>query len=243
MSDPLEELEKISAAEQEEARGEAAEQAREAAREREKEQRKAEALARAGRRAPGFFSTTRFFALAMVGLIFATIVGSAWLEGDTWWRSPVVAGLGAAWLLITAVLWLDSVTWRRLLPFEVEGLETINGKDASGDSDVPYIAFELHLRFVGVGDDQARDKTLEILGARVNRALQKDSELDFNGQRVWRVLGGGRLRGEGTRMLYTQRLIERWLRREVRLLHRAFPVGAVTVHATYTGKSFRTSSD
>jgi hypothetical protein len=44
-------------------------------------------------------------------------------------------------------------------------------------------------------------------------------------------------------MLYNSRLIEKWLRKEVRLLHRGYPVGAVTVNAKYTGRSFEVSGD
>jgi hypothetical protein len=242
LGDPLEELKKISAAEKAESQSELDEKARDAAKEREKEKRKAESLAEAGKKAPGFFSTVRFFGLAMVGLIGGTIVGSAWLEGDEWWKSPIVAGIFAAWGAIVFVFWLDSATWKGLLPFKVEGMETIHGRDKSGDSRAPYIAFDIHIRFVGVGDNQARNKVLEILAERINRVLKKDGDMNLNEKRVWRVADGGHLRGEGSRALYTQRLIEAWLRREVRLLHRAFPVGAVTVIATYTGDSFRVSS-
>lgn len=246
MADPLEELKKISAAERDASQGEAAEQAREAAKAREKEQREAREKKERAARAPGFFRSMRFFGLAMSGLVALVFFVSAALE-EHWWNWQIVGGVLGAWAMVAALFGLDAATWRGRLPFKLVGFQTIGGKDDTSASRVPWLAFELELRFVdSAGAQRGTEplaRTMEILGNRINRAMQKDSEADFSGGRVWRVTEAGVLRGEATLQVYTTRLIEKWLRREVRLLHAAYPVAEVIVRARYTGSSYMTSSD
>ncbi len=238
MGDPLEELNRISASESAEIRDELANKQKAEAKAREKERRAAAARVAAGRTPPGVFRSYRFFYLVLVGLLIGGF-GSGAIFEDDWWDGRVVTLVVGGWTAVLVFFLLDSLTWKRLLPFKLEGFDSIAGDDDSGAGRVPYLSFDVHIRFIGEGSAAARTKTLEILASRVNRALEKDGARD--GQ--WRVVDGSSVRGEGSPMIYNARFLEKWLRKEVRLLHAAFPVGAVTVKAKYTGASFEPSGD
>jgi hypothetical protein len=239
LGDPLEELKRISASESAAVQDELADTEKAAAKAREKERRASEARVAAGRTPPGVFRSYRFFYLLLAGVMLGGIGTSAIFEDD-WWDTQIVAGVAGAWTAVLIFFVIDSVTWKRLLPFKLEGFDSIAGDKDPGEGRVPFLAFDIHIRFIGEGNAQARAQTLEILASRVNRALKKDGELS---EPTWRVVDGSSVRGEGSPMIYNGRFIEKWLRKEVRLLHRAFPVGAVTVNAKYTGASFEPSGD
>ncbi|MBL8914571.1 MAG: hypothetical protein JNM17_27960 [Archangium sp.] len=241
MSDPLEELKRIAEKEAAEARDKAESESRDKQREREKEAAAARAKVENARRAPGSFSSMRFLGVGFAGLMLLTIIGSIWLEDDfaaTRWFWPAVP----VWLLAMLVLIIDGLTWRARLPFKLIGYETIEGTDKTGSNHAPYIRFEVRITLQGHASHEAVAHTLEILGKRVNAMMFADKEADFGGAKVWRVSVRNSVGGQASRAIYTGRVIEKWLRKEVRLLHKAVPVSQVTVEATYSGDSYWVSS-
>lgn len=241
MSDPLEELKRIAAKEAEAAREKAEAESRDKQREREKEAANEAAKLEDAKRAPGSFSSMRFLGVGFAGLMLFTIIGSIWLEDDfaaTRWFWPAVPVWGLAMLFLI----IDGLTWRARLPFKLMGYERINGTDKSGSSRAPYIRFEVRITLAGHASHEAVAQTLEILGKRVNAIMFADKEADFGGAKVWRVSGGMSVGGQASRAVYTSRVIEKWLRKEVRLLHAAVPVSQVWINAEYSGDTYWVSS-
>ena len=186
------------------------------------------------RSAPGYFGQMRFFTLAGTLVFGGAALGGAWSEGANvlpliTWALPVL-------VIAFVVTWLDALTWRRRLPFLVTGDDVISGSDGTDSDRVPWLRVTVRIVLREPFAHPAVDSTLQVLAARVNTAMKKEQGDSFEPKQHWRVKDGV-LRGEVDKSLYTTRMLEKWLRREVRLLHQVAPVKHVEVSAAYTGSS------
>jgi hypothetical protein len=192
--------------------------------------------------APGFFGSMRFFlwmAVSLLGGVAVIVLLSVGqIEEGSDWLVPAAIG----WAAVLPLAWLDARTWRTRLPFPVHGDRRILGSDTTDDSHVPWIEVRVEL-FVGRSDASAAvEQVLRLLASRANRLHRNDKEANFGGARVWRV-DGRVVRGETTLAFWTTRVLEKWLRRDVRFLQRVVRVEQVRVRARYTGDSYRADFD
>lgn len=189
------------------------------------------------RRAPtAFHRTTRAFALGMLQLLALAAFAGLWLEGvdvTTW-----LLAFEASWLLVSGAVLLDHHTWRARLPFELQGYDTIEGTDTTDDDTAPFV--HVRVTIEADGDLTPAHTALVILATRMNRTLQSDS--DTASAKAWQV-DGPCAEGEATFSLYTTRVLEAWLRREVCLAAKASPIRRVRVYASYTGYGYRLPID
>ena len=184
MSDPLEELRKISADEQQESRGEGEAAARALAKKQEQKQRQESARAARAARAPGFFQTVRFFSVAGVGLVGLVFLAVSATDGD-WFDWKIVGALTGGWGLTLGVLAADAASWKRRLPFQLPGFERIGGSYDSSRHRAPWLAYEISIQFAGAGERRGGEparRTLEILATRVNRLMNGDSDASFTAE-------------------------------------------------------------
>ncbi|MBL8919732.1 MAG: hypothetical protein JNJ54_12770 [Myxococcaceae bacterium] len=241
--DATEELKRRVEAQQAAARRDVERRSRTEGRRHEKAlRRRAEKLEGARRAPAGFFRSMRFWGLAFAGLLMLVALLVIVMEGDPATQARYLAPFAVIWLIAFAVLWVDSATWRQRLPFVVEGDLEIEGEDRTGDSEVPWIAVKVEIVLAQGGSHEAVGHTLQLLASRANRLLADDKEARFGGAQVWRP-GQSQVAGETDPSFWTTRVLERWLRNEVRLLHRGVPVAKVKVHARYTGSGYRISTD
>lgn len=247
MTDPVDELARRAAEADEEAR--AVEQRKRDAAQAEADEASAEAAAKqrdAAKAPTSFVRSTRFFYLASLGVVGGVSVVVLLLEGIAMpWDS--IGGAAAAWTVVVAGLALDHAMWRRRLPFTLVGYDRIGGTDRTGDDMAPWVAFTVQIIVkddVPVAAKEAVRRTLQILASRVNARQRKLKDARFGGEQVWRVQEEGPFlaRGQATFGIYTTRLLEKWLRRDVRLLEKIAPVERVVVDARYTGRGFRLPS-
>ena len=241
MSDELEKLAEIAAREADgdraarSRRGRAAQSEADRAKRRRKKQHASEA------RAPiGFFRSMRGFGMIMVtGLIGVSVLALQLHDATLPWASIGIAA--AAWAVIVGALLIDNLTWRRRLPFRLEGYEHIAARAPDGDDVAPWVRVSVALHLADGVDAAAAAphaaRVLDILASRINKKMASDRDRDFDKDQRWKVADGA-AEGESTYAFYTQRLCERWLRREVRLLARAFPLERVVVRAAYTGRGY-----
>jgi hypothetical protein len=202
---------------------------------------KAAAAAQAERaseaRAPtGFVRSMRFFYLGGLGVVGLAVFFGMLTEVDGPMPWPVVAGVVSGYAAVLTGFALDNALWRRRLPFPINGFDVIEGKSRADSDEAPIVGFTIRIEVAG--DTKARDQTLEILAGRVNAILKKDSDLkDSSGKYEWRV-NDGTLTGSCSFQIYTTRVIERWLRSDVRLLAKVTRIERVYVNARYTGDTF-----
>ncbi len=243
MGDPLRELESSAAAATRDAQAAADARRNDEQRAARQTVQKRTRKERSAARAPiSFFSSMRFFGLAGVLLIGGVVGAVAHLENAKMPWPEIAAAVGA-WAAVVALLALDNATWRWRLPFRVTGYQHIDGSDGTAGDYAPWIAFRVEI--VTKGDASARAhvaKVLGILESRANKEGFSDKDTKYGGAQVWRVHENGSVAGQGTFAIYTTRIIERWLRREVRLLARVVPVEKVVVSAKYTGSGYRLPS-
>ena len=80
---------------------------------------------------------------------------------------------------------------------------------------------------------------LELFAERLNDAQQANKHFATSVERPWRVVAGESLTGELDGSMWGSRLLERWVVRDLRLLHRICPIREVVVEARYTGATYR----
>lgn len=241
--DAEEELRRRAQAEQATAREEAERRSEAARKARAQEARRTEQKRARDRFAPaGFFRSMRFFWLAAAALVMLVILGVMTMEGDLTTHARYLAPVAVLWLIAFTVLWFDAATWRKRLPFPVEGDLVIEGEDRTGDSEVPWIAVTVEIVLAQAASHEALRHTLEVLASQANRLLVDDKEARFGGEKVWRA-DAAQASGQTDPSFWTTRLLERWLRNEVRLLHQVAPISRVKVHARYTGAGYHISTD
>lgn len=241
--DATDELRRRVEAERAAARAESERRSRAESRGHEEELRRRARQRDRARRAPaGFFLSMRFWGLAFAAGLMLIVLLVIVMEGNPATQAPWLVPFAAIWLLAFAVLWVDSATWRKRLPFVVEGDLEIEGEDRTGEGVVPWIAVRVDLELQQAAPHPAVGHALQLLANQANRLLADDKEANFGGAQVWRA-GEAHVAGETDASFWTTRVLERWLRNEVRLLNKAVPVARVKVHARYTGSGYRSSSD
>lgn len=205
------------------------------AKRRRKQQHAAEA------RAPvGFFRSMRGFGVIMLtGVVGVSVLAFGLHDAALPWGT--LGAAGAAWALVVALLVIDNVTWRGRLPFRLEGYDHIGARAPDRDGVAPWMRVAVTVRLADGVDAAAAAphvaRVLGILASRVNKEMTGDPDRRFDADQRWKV-ADGTAEGETTYSFYTRRLCERWLRREVRLLARAFPLERVVVRAAYTGSGY-----
>lgn len=187
------------------------------------------------RRAPGYFSQMRFVGLMAVALVAGALLGGAWSEGAP--VGPVFLYGAPVWALAVLVTWVDSLTWKKRLPFEVRGEDVISGTDGTGSDRVPWIGVTIRVVLQANATHPAVNTTLQVFASQMNTMMKADTDASFTDQQRW-LVKHGLLRGETTKAMYTTRMLEKWLRREVRLLHEVARIERVEVSAAYTGSSY-----
>ena len=193
---------------------------------------------RAQARAPiGFVGSPRFMVMALSG----GLIGMSWVALHEA-LPAVVNGAALAWLVVTAAIVIDVYTWRRRLGFTLEGYERIDGTSPAEDGFAPWIAFSvaIYLRDVSADAVRQRDRVLEMLITRIDKMHKADNDLSSRAP-VWHRSDTATA-GDTGYPIYAKRVIERWLRREVRLLAAAYPIDRVVVSARYTGGGFHVST-
>lgn len=185
---------------------------------------------------PGFLARRRV--RAVLGTHLLTLPAGAVvcaLASWPWWVALAPIGLT---LCVLMALWVDARTWARRLPYRVVGLDRIAGAARREDDWEPLIAFEVRLTLLRAGPEDAVAlpvaHALAILGARVDRLNRRDPELRRGGEPAWQAQGLSVV-GRSHLGVYREAVLERWLRRELRLLHRLHPVATVEVCARFTG--------
>ena len=248
MADRLDRLKKeaesLARAERERAAGAEARQAREVRDQQETEQRRRRRQAQA----PSSFlrSTAAMRAWLALGLLLA-LAGAGLLDPTVRPLAEAVVPVGG--LLVGVYLALSALSqagWRARLPFQLVGFDTIEGEDDSDEEHVPWIAFEItvRLRREDPRAVAAVEDALKILASRANAEMAADESRGFGAARFFGLAPGHRVLGEGTAALYTTSLLQRWLRREMRLVaHETGLVESVVIDARYTGQSYHLSSD
>lgn len=174
------------------------------------------------------------------------MVGAAWLVlrfFDVPALSPLPLWLVLGWLGVVAALYVDTVTWRARLPFRVEGYTVIDGVSPPDEGYAPWIALRVRIELKKPTPEAAsqRGRTLDLLVGRVTQMLAEDTDVNPGPDQVWRRNGDEAV-GQAGFPIYTARVIERWLRRDVRRLARAYPVDGVVVTARYTGSGYHVFS-
>jgi hypothetical protein len=82
---------------------------------------------------------------------------------------------------------------------------------------------------------------LDLLIAHVGELMAKDTDAKPGAGRTWHRIDHA-VQGEAGNPIYSERVIERWLRNEARLLAKVYPVERITVSARYTGGGYHVSS-
>lgn len=195
-------------------------------------------------RAPiGFFGSLRFLGLLLGGGMVGAALGVLKVLhvpiptiGAVW--------LGIAWLIVIVVLLVDFLTWRVRLPFRLDGYEHIDGTSPAQSGYVPWIDLrvEIHLCKVTAESERQRNRVLDLLAARIEQMLLGDKNANCGPAQAWSRKDEF-VSGQVGNSVYSTRLIERWLRRDVRRLAKAYPVDRVVVVARYTGSGYYVAAE
>lgn len=194
------------------------------------------------RNAPGFFGSMTFVwflatALLALALAFVLAFQGQLEQYGLWFGPPAIV-----WAIAFLIFWMDAVTWRSRLPFRLTGDRVIHGRDNTDSDEVPWIEVQVTVELTGSGAQTAVEHALQLLATRANRLLRGDKEANFGGDRIWRV-EGNIVRGETDPSFWTTRVLEKWARRDLRLLRKITPIHQIKVHARYTGRSYRANFD
>lgn len=210
----------------------------ERASERAKQERAAAAAAREARRdakrslsarekdarVPGFGAQPRFELLkvAFIGLVLLGAIGP--LVPDVGLHRAWYAAC-ALWALLLTLALVDALTWRRRLPFSLIEPDRLTGHPDSRDDYSTWIEVGVSVVLRDGSTPPALATALELLVTRLNRLMGEDQ--DFSGALAWRSRAPNAVGGHVDHRFFSARVLEKWLRREVRLLHGAHPVERV----------------
>lgn len=185
----------------------------------------------------GFFRSMRFFWLALSAVSIGVV---ALVVEDV-----RVAFAFAAWFVVFGALFVDARTWRRRLPFVVDGYDTIHGEDHSDRNHGTWLRVQLTIKLATTSSDAlaARKSACAVLVACMNAGLAADKSLDDDDRKkqAWRMTNDGCVGGASLALFITRQL-ERWLRNEATLCARVGGVDRVVVDARYTQDRFWVSS-
>ncbi len=183
------------------------------------------------RRVDGVAVTSRFTLVRGVGLVSAVVaLGVAAILDDPRAWLPWLAAVPATCLALGLFFWFDALTWRRRLPWALEGDRIIEGLATTSavHGDVIRVTVTVTLRS---GEVHPVLTTALILLARQAQALKPEGVRGY-----WQMVPGTtRAEGDSNFDFFEGRVLERWLRRDLRLVHRITPVERVTVHAEFAG--------
>jgi hypothetical protein len=181
---------------------------------------------------PGFLALRRVrSALGSLAITFPATAAACGLGLLPWLAlglPPALSGAALAWL------WLEARRWPRYLPFALKGLWQVEGSAPRCEDWQPLVAFCVRLVPAGpVTDPAPLHEALATLAARAHRVTLRSAELRRQAEPPWRR-EGLTLSGRSHLGLYTDEVLARWIRDDLRRLHRRAPLAEVEVRAAFT---------
>jgi hypothetical protein len=170
----------------------------------------------------------------MVGGVATAVSWNVWGARQSVWPLALCA-------LAVAAFVAQGWWWPRHLPFRLTDADRVRGeRPSAGKGQIPYVHFTItvHRKDKSQGESELA-AVLELFAERLNDAQQANKHFATSVERPWRVVAGESLTGELDGSMWGSRLLERWVVRDLRLLHRICPIREVVVEARYTGATYR----
>ena len=200
------------------------------AREAKKNRKKKEAEQKRGSRVDSFLSTSSVNIFAVICMVTGMNMVMVFIDQF----HPMVLKISVVVAMIDAIIvffcWLDHRSWIGRLPYDVEGYGFISGNYTYERLWEPLVSLSIVIEFEGPYEPKIVQAAFSLLGANVESATE-----ELQGKLHFGPFSETEGRGAVTRLTFQHGTIQKWMRNELRQLHKSYPILRVIFKAHYSG--------